>query len=71
MNADENILFQKSEEIIFIVLGAVVFLLGILLIKILALNLIKNNKNPPAKPGEFHMRAKPYFTRRASRRITV
>lgn len=29
------------------------------------------NKYPPAKPGVFQMRAKPYDTGSASRRITV
>ncbi len=31
----------------------------------------RKNKYPPAKPGVFQMRAKPYDTGSASRRITV
>ena len=30
-----------------------------------------SNKNPPAPPGVFHMRAKPYDTSHASRRVGV
>ena len=35
---------------------------GILVVAIIALFIQANNKYPPAKPGVFHVRAKPYPT---------